>query len=115
MVKLKCRAALSPRGARLLSSLWVRSMRRGITDKGEISPYYRGYAVPSNTIKSSFLLNKYFSIICIILTRSCMSMSCQHAQSIHVCFSPPKEEEGARHVAGFELPAPLLLLIESYL
>lgn len=26
-----------------------------------------------------------------------------------------KEEEGARHVAGFELPAPLLLLIESYL
>lgn len=33
-------------------------LERGITDKGEVSLYSRGYASPSNTIKSSFILNK---------------------------------------------------------
>lgn len=84
-------------------------LERGITDKGEVSPYCRGYASPSNTIKSSFLLSKSVFQCCLChadkgLHIPPLPVAVEHL-CLHICVLQDTVE-GARRGA-----APLLLLM----
>lgn len=83
-------------------------LERGITDKGAVSPYCRGCASPSNTIKSSFLLSKSVFQCCL----------CHPDKGLHIPPVPVPTECLCLHVSvlqdtveGAQLDAALLLLL----
>lgn len=84
-------------------------MERGITDKGEVSPYCRGYASPSNTIKCSFLLNRSVFQCCLCCPDRGLHIPLLPLPTEHLCLYLSVVQdmvEGAR-----QSTAPLLLLM----
>lgn len=86
---------------------------KGITDKGEVSLYCRGYAFPSNTIKSSFLLNKsiFQRFLYYPYNGLRIPLLPVRAERLRLNVSVLQTEaEGAQRVAGFRLAAPTITI-----